>query len=142
MLDKNFIKDLTKLTEKCDMPEKSLRQTALFCATLPLYRMEQSGKSSTPKRKLYFFSEIVVNFLIDTYTFADIGDNLSTPKCINQQVLYAENQVQKFEIFEENLKEELSQKNKTIVFLKSIKDVIKMAQILCVKGYPLTIIHR
>ena len=142
MLDKNFIKDLTNLTEKYDMPEKSLRQTALFCATLPLYRMEQSGKSNTPKKNLYFFSRTVAKFLIDTYTFADIGDNLSTPKCINQQILYANDQVQKFQIFEEKLKEELSQKNKTIVFFKTIKDVIKMAQLLCVKGYPLTIIHR
>ncbi|XP_012561107.1 ATP-dependent RNA helicase DDX4 [Hydra vulgaris] len=139
MLDKNFVKDIGKLVHDFDMPEKSLRQTALFCATIPTTQIIHDDKGV--KKKLAFFTDTVCMFLNDTYCHVDVGNNLVTPKSIIQQFLFVDKLELKFQLLEKKIAEELSNENKTIVFIETIKETIKVAQQLCIKDYPVTVIH-
>lgn len=139
MLDKNFVKDIEKLVNDFDMPEKSLRQTALFCATLPTYQIMHDENEA--KKKLALFTKTICMFLNDTYYHVDIGNNLTSPKSITQSFLLVDKPELKFQILEDQIVRELSQNNKTIVFIETIKETIKIAQQLCIKNYPVTVIH-
>ncbi|XP_065679391.1 ATP-dependent RNA helicase DDX4 isoform X2 [Hydra vulgaris] len=139
MLDKNFVRDIEILVNCFDMPEKALRQTALFCATLPTTQIMHDQKGA--KKKLAFFTDTVCMFLNDTYCHVDIGNNLTSPKSIIQTFLLVDKPELKFQILENQIVKELSQNNKTIVFVETIKETIKIAQQLCNKNYPVTVIH-